>query len=467
MIRPRNTDTQSPESSISRVRGREMSMERLKQLPPVGDAFFQGLLAECEQYGSEIETVALELKGSEVLSGGKAGFAKIAKFIIGASNRDPELARTEFQGYAIMVIGVESDGELSQVSRCEDQEINSQIEGYLGGEAIQWVTHWIHPDGDQKRGVLFLLVPPPQNGDQIRWCRKDGVELTDGAIYVRSRGETRIAKGIDLEMLTRRAGASPSQTWGLAVDMHGTLVSDASRYSDTVRSIVIQRADEMRKLVSGSGAVGIMLGSAYNERRSKKEYLKEIDDWQKQLEDLASGLSKTLMFETLPSLSVTVINEVESFVEDLLLEFTLPKDFFLVDRKGLSEKLDKTLKSPIPWGKDHQLTRLLDASFPRPFPNSHHSVASDFESVWLEDIDRETGRVSLRIPELRPRESVKLSSSRYVLLVTGLEKTLVDMTWEATAKGRDRRYEVPASIHLKAVEVNERISEALRRRIYQ
>ena len=249
--------------------------------------------------------------------------------------------------------------------------------------------------------------------------------------------------------------------------MHGTLVSDASRYSDTVRSIVIQRADEMRKLVSGSGAVGIMLGSAYNERRSKKEYLKEIDDWQKQLEDLASGLSKTLMFETLPSLSVTVINEVESFVEDLLLEFTLPKDFFLVDRKGLSEKLDKTLKSPIPWGKDHQLTRLLDASFPRPFPNSHHSVASDFESVWLEDIDRETGRVSLRIPELRPRESVKLSSSRYVLLVTGLEKTLVDMTWEATAKGRDRRYEVPASIHLKAVEVNERISEALRRRIYQ
>ena len=314
---------------------------------------------------------------------------------------------------------------------------------------------------------MFLLVPPPQNGDQIRWCRKDGVELTDGAIYVRSRGETRIAKGIDLEMLTRRAGASPSQTWGLAVDMHGTLVSDASRYSDTVRSIVIQRADEMRKLVSGSGAVGIMLGSAYNERRSKKEYLKEIDDWQKQLEDLASGLSKTLMFETLPSLSVTVINEVESFVEDLLLEFTLPKDFFLVDRKGLSEKLDKTLKSPIPWGKDHQLTRLLDASLPRPFPNSHHSVASDFESVWLEDIDRETGRVSLRIPELRPRESVKLSSSRYVLLVTGLEKTLVDMTWEATAKGRDRRYEVPASIHLKAVEVNERISEALRRRIYQ
>ena len=442
-------------------------MEQLKHLPPVGDAFFQGLLAECEQYGSGIESVSLELQGSEVLAGGKAGFAKIAKFIIGASNRDPELAKSEFQGYAIMVIGVESNGELSEVLRCEDQEINSQIEGYLGGEAIHWFTHWIHPSGDFKKGVLFLLVPPPQNGDQIRWCRKDGVGLTDGAIYVRSRGETRIAKGLDLEMLTRRAGTSSSQTWGLAVDMNGTLVSDASRYGDTVQNIVIQRADEMRKLVSGSGAVGIMHGSPYSERRSKKEYLKEIDDWQKQLEDLAPGLSKTLMFETLPSLSVTVMNEVESFVEDLRLEFTLPKDFLLVDRKGLSEKLDKTLKSPIPWGKDHQLARLLDASFPRPFPNSPHSVASDFESAWLEDIDRETGKVSLRIPELRPRESVKLSSSRYVLLVTGLEKTLVEMTWEATAKGRDRRYEVPASIHLNAVEVNERISEALRRRIYQ
>ena len=147
-------------------------MEQLKHLPPVGDAFFQGLLAECEQYGSGIESVSLELKGSEVLSGGKAGFAKIAKFIIGASNRDPELAKSEFQGYAIMVIGVESNGELSEVLRCEDQEINSQIEGYLGGKAIHWFTHWIHPSGDFKKGVLFLLVPPPQNGDQIRWCRK-------------------------------------------------------------------------------------------------------------------------------------------------------------------------------------------------------------------------------------------------------------------------------------------------------
>lgn len=150
-------------------------MERLKHLPPVGDAFFQGLLAECEQYGSGIESVSLELKGSEVLSGGKAGFAKIAKFIIGASNRDPELAKSEFQGYAIMVIGVESNGELSEVLRCEDQEINSQIEGYPGGEAIHWFTHWIHPSGDfKKRSVVSSSSSPsewrPDSMVPKRWC---------------------------------------------------------------------------------------------------------------------------------------------------------------------------------------------------------------------------------------------------------------------------------------------------------
>ena len=467
MIRPRNTDAQSPESSISRVRGREMPMERLRQLPPVGDAFFQGLLAECEQYGSGIESVSLELKGSEILSGGKAGFAKIAKFIIGASNRDPELAKSEFQGYATMVIGVESNGELSEVLRCEDQEINSQIEGYLGGEAILRFTHWIHPSGDLKKGVLFLLVPPPQSGDQIRWCRKDGADLTDGAIYVRSRGETRIAKGIDLEMLTRRAGTSPSQTWGLAVEMHGAAISDRSSFHDAVRNIVIRRADEMRKLVSGSGVAAIMCVAAYREQRSEEEYLDEIQKWQESLADHALVLAESLMLETLPSLSVTVTNEVESFVEDLRLEFTLPKDFWLVDRKGLSEKLDSALKPPIPWGKDHRLARLLDASFPRPFPNSPHSVASDVESAWLEDIDRETGKVSLRIPELRPRESRKLSSPRYVLLAKGVEKSSIEIEWEATAKGRDRRYEGLASVYLNAVEVNEKASEALRRRIYQ
>ena len=438
-----------------------MPMERLKHLPPVGDAFFQGLLAECEQYGSGIESVSLELKGSEVLSGGKAGFAKIAKFIIGASNRDPELAKSEFQGYAIMVIGVESNGELSEVLRCEDQEINSQIEGYLGGEAIHWFTHWIHPSGDFKKGVLFLLVPPPQNGDQIRWCRKDGVGLTDGAIYVRSRGETRIAKGLDLEMLTRRAGTSSSQTWGLAVEMHGAAISDLSSFHDAAQDIVLQRADEMRKSVSGSGVAAIMGGAPYLERRSKEEYLDEIQEWQERLADHASALSESLMLETLPPLSLTVTNEVESFVEDLRLEFTLPKDFFVIDRKGLSEKLDEILKSPIPWGKDHQVARLLQASF----PNFTQSVAMDFGSEWLEDIDREKGKVFIRIPELRPRESQKLSSPRYGLLAKGVEKSSIEIEWEATAKGRDRRYEGLASVYLNAVEVNEKASEALRRRI--
>ena len=440
-----------------------MSMERLKHLPPVGDAFFQGLLAECEQYGSGIESVSLELKGSEVLSGGKAGFAKIAKFIIGASNRDPELAKSEFQGYAIMVIGVESNGELSEVLRCEDQEINSQIEGYLGGEAIHWFTHWIHPSGDFKKGVLFLLVPPPQNGDQIRWCRKDGVGLTDGEIYVRSRGETRIAKGLDLEMLTRRAGTSSSQTWGLAVKMHGAAISDLSSFHDAVQDIVVQRADEMRKSVSGSGVAAIMGGVPYLEQRSKEEYLDEIQEWQERLADHASALSESLMLETLPPLSVTVTNEVESFVEDLRLEFTLPKDFFVIDRKGLSEKLDEILKLPIPWGKDHQVARILQASF----PNRPRRVVSNSDSEWLESIDDETGKLVLRISELRPRESRKLSSPRYVLLAKGVEKSSIEIEWEATAKGRDRRYEGSASVHLKAVEVDAKVAESLRRRIHQ
>lgn len=440
-----------------------MSMERLKHLRPVGDAFFQGLLAECEQYGSGIESVSLELKGSEVLSGGKAGFAKIAKFIIGASNRDPELAKSEFQGYAIMVIGVESNGELSEVLRCEDQEINSQIEGYLGGEAIHWFTHWIHPSGDFKKGVLFLLVPPPQNGDQIRWCRKDGVGLTDGAIYVRSRGETRIAKGLDLEMLTRRAGTSSSQTWGLAVKMHGAAISDLSSFHDAVQDIVVQRADEMRKSVSGSGVAAIMGGAPYLEQRSKEEYLDEIQEWQERFADHASVLSDCLMLETLPSLSVTVTNEVESFVEDLRLEFTLPKDFFVIDRKGLSEKLDEILKLPIPWGKDHQVARILQASF----PNRPRRVVSNSDSEWLESIDDETGKLVLRISELRPRESRKLSSPRYVLLAKGVEKSSIEIEWEATAKGRDRRYEGSASVHLKAVEVDAKVAESLRRRIHQ
>lgn len=62
-------------------------------------------------------------------------------------------------------------------------------------------------------------------------------------------------------MLTRRAGTSSSQTWGLAVEMHGAAISDLSSFHDAAQDIVLQRADEMRKSVSGSGVAAIMGGA--------------------------------------------------------------------------------------------------------------------------------------------------------------------------------------------------------------
>src|SRR5690606_24521582 len=78
----------------------------------------------------------LEVK-SEVDLTQTLGAAKVAKFILGAANRPPELAQKAFGGYAAMVIGV-APPETPGVAPIEFGDIEARIAPFLSRSGPRW-----------------------------------------------------------------------------------------------------------------------------------------------------------------------------------------------------------------------------------------------------------------------------------------------------------------------------------------
>jgi len=73
----------------------------------MGEMSWAALVAYAAASDDRIERYFLEVK-SDVDLNTKAGRAKVAKFILGAANRDPGQVARRFGGHAVMLLGVGS-----------------------------------------------------------------------------------------------------------------------------------------------------------------------------------------------------------------------------------------------------------------------------------------------------------------------------------------------------------------------
>jgi hypothetical protein len=71
----------------------------------MGEMGWAALVAYAAASDDRIERYFLEVK-SDVDLNTKAGRAKVAKFILGAANRDPGQVARRFGGHAVMLLGV-------------------------------------------------------------------------------------------------------------------------------------------------------------------------------------------------------------------------------------------------------------------------------------------------------------------------------------------------------------------------
>ena len=154
-----------------------------------------------------VEGSSLELK--EVIEWDRRIYSKIAKFILGAGNR-LEIPQ-DFDGYATLLLGVSSSGEVKGVPRRDQHAIAEGVDRVLPSPSPEWHL-FLFPHEPTGTDVLLISVPPSPPGAPVFISQVDSDGLIDGAVYVRNRSETRQARAAELRSLIdrERSLAQPS-----------------------------------------------------------------------------------------------------------------------------------------------------------------------------------------------------------------------------------------------------------------
>lgn len=117
--------------------------------PPHGVLAAQALIAAAAEQGDLAERHYLELKSTLDLST-KKDKEKVAKFILGAANRMPDMAAAAFEGYGVMIIGV-ARGAITGIPPVEMMEISKVIQKYIGAAGPRWDIVWVPVGGSADR----------------------------------------------------------------------------------------------------------------------------------------------------------------------------------------------------------------------------------------------------------------------------------------------------------------------------
>src|ERR1700741_2517387 len=177
---------------LDRVKGCGVGEPDFSALPS-GQREWRTLIDALSRTDDRVERHFLEMK-SDVDLNETSGRAKVAKFVLGAANRDPKRAAPYFNGRALMILGVAKD-LVAGIPGFEVHELERTVEKFTGTPGPSWDHVRLPVDGD--RDVIAVVVAPPEGS---LWpCLKDGPALTNGTIYLRADGATRPATGSEVQ----------------------------------------------------------------------------------------------------------------------------------------------------------------------------------------------------------------------------------------------------------------------------
>lgn len=139
-----------------------------------------GLIDYVLRADDRVERYFLEVK-SKIDLNSKRDQTKVAKYILGAANRDPIQAGRRFGGHALMFLGA-GDGQVVGVPPFEAKDLALTVQRLMGVDGPRWDFERISVNGND---VIIIVVDPP-TGDV--WTPTDGVIPLTG---VHTRGNTR------------------------------------------------------------------------------------------------------------------------------------------------------------------------------------------------------------------------------------------------------------------------------------
>lgn len=420
------------------------------------------------------ERYFLELKSDVDLNTTK-GKAKVAKFVLGAANRDPDRAVRRFGGHALMVLGVDKSG-VRGVASFEAKDLEKAVSKFIGVPGPMWDHEIVRLSRDAL--VVVVIVDPPSAKDQPWTCFSDGEEgLQNGRIYIRADGETREAKGDELRAILNRVKAQQPEA-DLAVDVIG--VANGYVCDDEVLSEYLARLRQdllgaypsppepdvmpTPEFPSGSALSSLngllnsgasdryrrvadlskfsLFGSPIPDKRTLEEYSAQIDKWE---DDCRSAWSRTLdkvAAKVWKALEIRVRNLGTTYLEDLKLVIHIEGDVDGIS-KDFRDRLDFTENLPKPprrWGPTDPMARYSQMAAVNNVASSLALRPANTGPSYGIVRFRNSGSIDLTVQlrELRPLDESTSDNDDVVLVLRDHNLTELRATWKVTAKGYHR-----------------------------
>jgi hypothetical protein len=430
---------------------------------PMGELAARALVEAVARTDDRAERHYLEVKSAIDLKT-KEGVAKVAKFILGAANRMPDIAARYFEGHSVMVLGV-GGGSTPGIEPVEALDIDRGVRPYLSVNGPRWDLQRVPVEDG--REVLLVIVDPPKMGQPPFPCFKDGPGLYNGQIIVRADGETRQATGEEVSQLQQR-GRLERPDVDLVVTVDGTAVAYSCDENvlehhierESARLIAALRSAERASQFGLSSAALIVGMGRREEDRSEDEYRQEIESWAtacrtgwgKALDELAAVL-------TAPA-TITITNREQAFLEDVEVEVHLEgpvRGLRPVSRESFAA-YDLVPSPPRAWGP------WVDRSlFGAPHVPSYPYMSSVTSVPTVTFRNGGSVDIAVQVGDLRPRQAYRTDGDEVALLVDEGDLSELSGTWRITARGHHAVYEGRLAVPVERRDITPVMERLLRR----
>ena len=322
-------------------------------IDPTRSKSLDDIAAWVKKVGDGAESHALEAKSSLTFTNKterNKSFAKIIKFIIGASNRDEFTAAKLFNGYGVMVIGV-GQGTVHGVQDAPEQhEFDDYARKYFGPDTptYEFRTHEF-----EGRNLLFVLVDPPVNGKAIYICSRDyypndrADSLSDGAVFYRNSTQTKPADSGQLrDIISRLLGGNSSVKLDISPNISNYCLTNEmfKEFFAEHAARITQEAHEKEQESSESSwpiPKPIISSSLRDPGSQVRAELKAAQNYESRIEEC---IQKVLEL-TLPHTVFSVTNTGTTPLKDPTIEFTVPTKVRVI---RLEDSRDLALKDILP-----------------------------------------------------------------------------------------------------------------------
>lgn len=432
---------------------------------PSGQLAWRTLVDQISKVDATAERHFYELK-SEIDLNTTVGRPKVAKFILGAANRDPDTAARRFDGRALMFLGI-GEGTTPGIEGFEAMELQRYVNKFTGMPGPDWDFERIEVENG--RAVIVVIVGPPDATKQPWACEADGLKMFNGRMYIRGDGDTREATGAEIKVMLARSKTAIKPQVDLDVEIVGSVRAyvwdeavlddylarkrewflDALPKPTKTRMLSPYEANRMgvdiKAILAASSQVQRGLGGfggSTPEGRTKDEYTAQIDEWEAKVRERMQPLLDRAAGYAWHGVTVKINNQTDTYLDQPEFRIHLAGAVDALDKASSVPELMKELpRPPRRWGPTSNLSSMLGIGPQiKPYiPNFSPIARSNFGVVRYKN----GGSVSLdfTLEALRPRAAWTSDDDDFLLITRDPELTEFRGTWEATVRGHNAVYE--------------------------